>query len=196
MPHCVLVQAAQAQQIISKSRFIALVQPCDSAQATQDFLDGVQAQYPDARHIAHAWRRLSPQGLQQRFSDAGEPSGTAGKPVLQLLEGRELINTALAVVRYFGGIKLGTGGLVRAYAGTARLALDAAGSQPWIAQALGQVRLDYARLAPFERELAALDGQILERLFDASVTLQISLPLAHQPELAQRWGWVNAGNTG
>lgn len=188
MSHCVLIAAAQAQQIISKSRFIALAQPCDSAQATEAFLREVHAQYPDARHIAHAWRRLAPEGLLQRFSDADEPSGTAGKPVLQLLEGRHLINTAVAVVRYFGGIKLGTGGLVRAYAGTARLALDAAGSTPWVDRVSGRVVLDYARQTACERELAALDGAVLSRDFAGNVTLEVLLPRANQAEFSLRWG--------
>ena len=85
-----------------------------------------------AHHLAYAYRIKTLNGIVPRFSDAGEPSGTAEKPILQILEGRELINVCIGVVRYYGGIDLGTGGLARDYSGTAKLALETVLIMPFI----------------------------------------------------------------
>lgn len=103
------------------SRFLAWIGPAAGEEAARDALDGLARRYPDASHHCWAWRIGSPP--RERSSDAGEPSGTAGVPILQVLRGAALSDVLAVVVRWFGGTKLGKGGLARAYAAAAREAL-------------------------------------------------------------------------
>lgn len=110
---------------IKGSRFIACVGPARTEAEAKAFLDGVRAEYDDARHVGFAWR-LGQEGEETRSGDDGEPSGSTGRPILLQIEGHELTDTVVGVVRYFGGTKLGVGGLMRAYGGAAGQALDRA----------------------------------------------------------------------
>lgn len=115
---------AVAEQVIDKSRFIALVSQVTSIHEIHRHLAGVRDEYPNARHYVYAYRLH--EGRLEKSSDDGEPQGTGGRPILDLLQHKQLWNTQIIVVRYFGGVLLGTGGLARAYGGTARLALEQA----------------------------------------------------------------------
>jgi putative IMPACT (imprinted ancient) family translation regulator len=106
---------------------------------------------------------------------------------MQHIEGRELVNACIAVVRYYGGINLGTGGLSRAYGGTAKLALDAARLAPFVEMRQICLVLDYARLDGFIRELARLDGEILDKTFGERVTLVVSVPTNEIDQLQRRY---------
>lgn len=112
MPHT-LTAAARHEADIRKSRFLALAAPIDAPEAAQSFLDA--SRDPQATHNCWAWRF----GAQYRFHDDGEPGGTAGRPILQAIESQGYDRVVVLVIRWFGGIKLGTGGLARAYGGTA-----------------------------------------------------------------------------
>jgi len=112
---------------VKHSRFRAAVRRVDTADAALAFVDEQRRLYPDARH--HCWAFVvgdDPAARAERSSDDGEPGGTAGVPMLQVLHHRDLVNVAVVVTRWFGGIKLGAGGLVRAYSGAVSVALDAA----------------------------------------------------------------------
>lgn len=111
---------------IRGSRFIASVAPVEGATEALAFVDRLRVEYADATHNCFAWRVGSGDG-ESRASDDGEPNGTAGRPILQEIDGRQLIGAVVVVTRYYGGTKLGTGGLVRAYGEAAAAALDAAG---------------------------------------------------------------------
>ncbi|HSN24065.1 MAG TPA: YigZ family protein, partial [Methylomicrobium sp.] len=111
---------------IKKSRFIGVIVPCKDEREVQLQLKKLHDQHPNATHIVYAFRLKTPQGFVCRFNDAGEPSGTAGKPIFKHLEGKELIDVLIVVIRYFGGIKLGAGGLTRAYSNTAKKVIDEA----------------------------------------------------------------------
>lgn len=117
---------ASAEQLIEGSRFIAHVKRTDSREEADTFISAVRAEYRDATHNVPAFVLGEKQSLQWA-SDDGEPQGTSGAPVVQLLVKEGLTNLSMVVTRYFGGKKLGTGGLVRAYSSSARLALEAAG---------------------------------------------------------------------
>src|SRR5689334_10565916 len=97
--------------------------PVESKEHATAEIERVRKEHWDATHNCYAWR-LAPDGLQYRFADDGEPSGTAGKPILHSLQQRDLVNTLVVVTRYFGGTKLGAGGLARAYGDAANAALD------------------------------------------------------------------------
>ena len=116
-----ITKAGFAEYTVNKSRFIAVAEYCEDERAAAICLRKLASQHQSAHHLAYAFRLKTEQGIVQRFSDAGEPSGTAGKPILQFLEGRDLINVCVGVIRYYGGINLGTGGLARAYGGTGKL---------------------------------------------------------------------------
>lgn len=109
------------EETIKKSRFIAIGCHIDSEEEFNEWLKSLKAKYNDARHIAYAFRYTQNKQTFQKSSDDGEPSGTAGKPILNIIINDELMNVGVAVVRYFGGIKLGASGLIRAYGGTAKL---------------------------------------------------------------------------
>lgn len=114
----------EVEQSIKKSRFIALSQFVKSENQAKEFVENVRIKYYDARHIAYAYRLEENGQIFQKSSDDGEPSGTAGKPILNLILNENLMNVCVCVVRYFGGIKLGAGGLTRAYGNTAGLLRD------------------------------------------------------------------------
>lgn len=124
---------------IKGSRFIALAAPVDDEQAVERFIREVQARYPDARH--HCWAYQLRQHSKTRFNDDGEPSGSAGKPILAPIIGRQLMDVMVVVVRYFGGVKLGVGGLVRAYSQAANAVLEHAQQQNCLLQIIPKVRL-------------------------------------------------------
>lgn len=108
-----------------RSRFIATVLPVQTQEEAMQYIDALRSKYWDARHNVYAYTLLD--GQVKRYSDDGEPQGTAGVPVLNVLEKMELQNTLVVVTRYFGGILLGTGGLVRAYSQAAKLGIEQAG---------------------------------------------------------------------
>ena len=118
---------AEAEYVIKKSRFIATVCEVKTEAEAAAFIESVRKHYWDARHNCSAFQ-IGAGGQIQRSSDDGEPSGTAGRPILEVLKKRDLTNTAVVVTRYFGGIKLGASGLIRAYSHAAALALDEAPS--------------------------------------------------------------------
>ncbi|NBJ14911.1 MAG: YigZ family protein [Dehalobacter sp. 4CP] len=117
-----LERETEAEQVIEKSRFIALVKYIESATEAEKNIKEIREALPNARHYVYAYRIH--EGRIEKASDDGEPQGTGGRPVMELLQHRQLWNIQIIVVRYFGGILLGTGGLTRAYGGTARLALE------------------------------------------------------------------------
>jgi uncharacterized YigZ family protein len=169
-------KSGAAEQIINKSRFLAWVAHCNSEQQVGGFLRAIAAQHQSASHLAYAFRVKTVDGVIPRFSDAGEPSGTAGKPILQMLEGQDLINVCVGVIRYYGGINLGTGGLARAYGGTAKMALEAAIIVPFVEMQELKLTIEYKRMDELTRTLTQLKGKILDKTFDEAVHLIISLP--------------------
>lgn len=117
---------AEAEQTIERSRFIGYIKPVESREEADAFISEIKAMHRSATHNVPALV-IGENSQIQWASDDGEPSGTSGAPMLHMLVGEGITNTVIVVTRYFGGIKLGTGGLVRAYTSTARLALEAAG---------------------------------------------------------------------
>lgn len=118
-------------ETVKGSRFIAWVAPAETEEEALELLARARSEHPDATHHCSAWRI----GEAVRFSDDGEPGGTAGRPMLEVLLKRDLMNLAAVVVRYFGGTRLGAGGLVRAYSGAVARALDNAGTVQVLEQA-------------------------------------------------------------
>jgi uncharacterized YigZ family protein len=144
------------------SRFLAWVFEIADEEAFKEKLAAIKKQHSKARHWCWAWRL----GDAYRFEDDGEPGGTAGRPMLQVLEGRQLQNVAAICVRYFGGVQLGTGGLVRAYGGATAKAVDQAGTRTVIPRITLDVRLPFPRLGALEEIKAKFPSAIFRGEFN------------------------------
>ena len=179
----IVVKPSHYEELIKKSRFIGVINPCASEREALLHLNNLHQQHPNASHIVYAYRIQSPDGLICRFHDAGEPSGTAGKPIFQHLEGKQLINLLVAVIRYFGGVKLGAGGLTRAYSGIAKQVIDSAEIIEHVETVTLQLTLDYNQLQMLEYQLKKLDGQIIKQDFAEQVINLIQLPKQHLSSL-------------
>lgn len=140
---------AEAVQVIEKSRFIAHVCPVESREEADVFLAEIREKYKDATHNVPAMV-IGDKSQIQWASDDGEPQGTSGAPMVQMMVKEELTNLIVVVTRYFGGIKLGTGGLVRAYTSSAKLGLEAAGICSVRELAELTVKIDYPHLAKIQ----------------------------------------------
>ncbi len=185
--------AGAAEQTINKSRFYAWAAACKTEQEVGSFLRAIAAQHPTAHHLAYAFRIKTDDGLGNhfivpRFSDAGEPSGTAGKPILQMLEGQQLINVCVAVIRYYGGINLGTGGLAHAYGGTAKMALQAAQIVDFVEMQEISLTVDYNQLDSLLHAVEQYKGAVLDKVFAQQVSVKINLPVQQSQALLNRFG--------
>lgn len=184
----VLVSPVTVDIEIKKSRFIGVALTCESEQQAMQLLRKLAAEHSNANHLAFAWRIRQPEGfITERFYDAGEPSGTAGRPILAPMQGENLINAVVAVVRYFGGVKLGTGGLTRAYGNAAKEAIAAAQLQPFVEMQRLTLNIDYSQLQLLEYQLKQCHGQIIDQQFTDTVSVQISLPASAAADIQQQF---------
>ena len=164
-----------AERTIEKSRFLSYVAHAAGEEEARAFLDRVRREHPLSTHVCWAYigDRL---GNLQRFSDDGEPQGTAGMPILGVLKAKELRETAVAVVRYFGGIKLGAGGLTRAYQNGVKeaLALLPVTEKKVFLQA--RARVSYAHVDRFYRLLPRFQARVTEESFGEAAVFTLELP--------------------
>jgi uncharacterized YigZ family protein len=185
-----LVRASQHQLDIRKSRFLARAAPVASPAQALDFLREVAD--PAATHNCWAWRI----GQDYRFNDDGEPGGTAGRPILQAIEGQGIDRAMVVVTRWFGGIKLGAGGLARAYGGAAAECLRTAERVPLVAMARLATRCGFAELALFKARLKELDAGIEQELYEADgVVLHFRLPQERAEEARARIADLSRGRS-
>ena len=180
-------QSHMIEELIKKSRFIGVITSCENEQDVLHELKTLQVAHPHANHIAFAYRLKTSNGIIYRFHDAGEPTGTAGKPIFQHLEGKNIINALVVVVRYFGGVKLGAGGLTRAYGNTAKQVIDSATLLPFIEMATLKFTLDYEQFQPFEYALKKVEGKIIEQDFAGQIKLTVKLPVEKVAELSAQF---------
>nr|WP_154325463.1 IMPACT family protein [Pantoea sp. 201603H] len=168
-----------SEDTIKKSRFITLLAHTDGVEAARAFVQQVKNEHPAARHHCWAWVAGAPDDSQQLgFSDDGEPSGTAGKPMLAQLMGNNIGEITAVVVRYYGGIQLGTGGLVKAYGGGVQAGLKQLARLQKVPMRTFQLRCDYAQLADIERMIKRFDGKLLNSEFLDVVLINLALPYA------------------
>lgn len=168
-----------SEETIKKSRFITLLAHTEGVEAAKAFVQQIKAEHPTARHHCWAWVAGPPDDSQQLgFSDDGEPSGTAGKPMLAQLMGSRVGEITAVVVRYYGGVMLGTGGLVKAYGGGVQQALKQLARKQKVPMRRFQLRCDYAQLSDIERLVQRFDGELLKTEFLDVVTLTLALPYA------------------
>ncbi len=171
MPHT-LAAPFHSELIIKKSRFIGCVQPVADRAAAQAIVDTLWKQHPGAAHVC--WALLA--GGQSAAVDDGEPGGTAGRPMLDVLRHQDLEGVLATVVRYFGGVKLGAGGLVRAYTDTIAQALLTADKVPLQRMALLACEVPYALEGLLRRRIEAAGAELLQVEHGTLVRLQLRLP--------------------
>ena len=178
--HTILDTAGQPAHdafVEKKSEFIGDACHIDTLDEALAFVEAIRQQHPKSRHEAYAAVCGGADGrLSERMSDDGEPSGTAGKPILDVLRANELTDCVVAVTRYFGGILLGSGGLIRAYSTGASLAVKAASQARIVPCVRYSVRLEYPQLAIFQRLLADCEGRSDDERYTDRVTLRAIVP--------------------
>lgn len=177
-----LSAAVRSDLVIRKSRFIGCVEPMASREAALARVAALRAEHPGAAHVCWALHA----GGQSAANDDGEPSGTAGQPMLRVLRHQDLDGVLATVVRYFGGVKLGAGGLLRAYTDAVAQALVGAEKVPIRPVVTLVCSVPYALEGLLRRELAVAGAALLECAHDASVRLRFSLPYDEVDSLRAR----------
>lgn len=166
-----------------KSKFIGEIFPVETPEAAVEAIQSVKAKYRDARH--HCYAYIIRDGNYMRYSDDGEPQGTAGMPILDVLRRENITNVCCVVTRYFGGILLGTGGLVRAYTKSAQLGLEAAGINQMSRYSVVLITCPYSLLGVVQNILPEHDCVIEETDYAADVTLTVTLREGGEAALEQ-----------
>jgi uncharacterized YigZ family protein len=182
---------------VERSRFITTVLPVISPDEAQKFIAAIKAEFPDANHNCWAYLVGSPGSTDQvGMSDDGEPHGAAGKPMLTVLQYSGLGDTVVVVTRYFGGIKLGRGGMVKAYTAAVKKALDQLPRSERIDWVHLRATIDYALVTPFERRVAEFELEILDTDYGERVTHQIRLPKERKWAFCSMFDDLTAGQGG
>lgn len=172
---------AKAEQVMQKSRFIARIAPVSTEGEALDYVSGIRKAFRDATHHCYAFS-LVHQNIG-RYHDDGEPASTAGLPIFQCLKARKLFDCVLVVTRYFGGTLLGTGGLVRAYGGSAALAADAAAIVVMKESAVLSIRLPYPYLDAVQNYLSRTPSvQVQSADYTDTVCLRVAVRIGEQDQ--------------
>ncbi len=176
-----LAAPARWEEVVRKSRFLALADAIESPAQAMAFIAAHRV--PDASH--HCWAWLL--GDEYRFHDDGEPGGTAGRPILQAIQGQQCDRVVVLVIRWFGGIKLGTGGLARAYGGCAAQCLREAQKRPLVALRRLRCHCPFGDMARVQARFAAFDVDVRDERFDAEgVWWDLELPDAQQTSFEEQ----------
>lgn len=178
-----IARPAQAELLAKKSRFIATVRPVSQEAEALALIEQMRKQYYDATHNVYAYI-LSNHNIC-RYSDDGEPSGTAGVPVLEVLKRESLIDVAVVVTRYFGGTLLGTGGLIRAYGGAAKLGIDAGMIIMRQLCDIVSVKVDYQQLGKVKYEALAAGYRLEDIKYEGEVTLLLCCQAGQSANLSK-----------
>jgi uncharacterized YigZ family protein len=167
-----ILDYGELEHIIEKSRFIGHVKPIQDEEEAIAFIEMIRTQHKHATHNVPVYI-FGENNEIQRYSEDGEPAGTAGAPILEMLKKEEIKNTVVVITRYFGGIKLGTGGLVRAYTSTAKLALHEARVIEKVLYHVIRIRIDYFLLGKVQNVMLNGNYTIKDTLFDEAVNMLV-----------------------
>ena len=179
-----LTKGAEAQLVEKKSRFIATVRPVESEEEAAAFIEEMKKKYSDARHNCYAFV-IGSNAQLTRSSDDGEPSGTAGRPMLEVLLGSGIRNVAAVVTRYFGGTLLGTGGLVRAYSGVLKQALEQCETARQHYGVRIKIKADYNAVGKIQYLLASRNIQAQDSVYAADVEMTLIVPIEEYGRLCK-----------
>lgn len=174
--------SGEAEQIIDKSRFITHVMPVSSKEEADEFILSIKKEYKDATHNVPAMV-IGDKMQIQWGSDDGEPQGTSGAPIVQMLVKEGITNVALVVTRYFGGIKLGTGGLVRAYTSSAKIGIDAAGICDVKEMSVIKYKVDYSVFNRIQTFSFDEEVRIINEVYGSDVQFEIVIDPAYVEDI-------------
>jgi len=194
-PYPVPARTTRIENVVVNSRFIATAARADTVDEAKAFIQSIRAEMPDATHHVYAYKIGYGSSVTEGMSDDGEPSGTSGPPVLAVLRGAEIGDIVVVVTRYFGGTKLGTGGLVRAYGGAAKEVLAALPVKLKIEKALVGMTVEYTYYDRLKLVLEAHQAEIEHEDFAADVTVFARLPADQVPSLSDALQNLTAGQS-
>ncbi|KDN57718.1 MAG: YigZ family protein [Exiguobacterium sp.] len=184
-PNYTIKQDGEYEVVIQKSKFIAHFKRVATEEEAQTFIQTIKKAHWNANHNCSAYI-IGERNEHQKANDDGEPSGTAGMPMLEVLRKRQLKDTVVVVTRYFGGIKLGGGGLIRAYGGTVSEGLDAIGIVERVPMQRLTLSVDYGWIGKVENELRQSDYLLDDIVYAEDVTFHVSVPV-EETETALAW---------
>ena len=193
-PYQIAVNTVEHETVVNRSRFICYLSPCMSIDEAKAQVKQYQFEHPQASHHCYAFlTKAADNSLGYGYSDDGEPSGTAGKPMLAVLQGGGIGQVCAIVVRYFGGTKLGTGGLQRAYGDSVRQALVFLQSKTKIAMAAKTLACQYSQVDDVLHIINQVEGQVIEQEYLQQVQFRLLLPRAKLALVEQKLQTLSAG---
>ncbi len=175
---------SSSEYVVSRSRFIGFVLPADNTTKIQEFIREYSSRYSDATHCCWAYKTGFPENPREYYSDAGEPGGSAGRPILGMISHFELQNVIIIIIRYFGGVKLGIRGLIDAYATSARMAIESSEIIEKQQMATMKIRLPYSLYDTVKHETEIIGGELINPVFESDITCEISVPKDKAKEIA------------
>lgn len=181
-----VVEGGQGEIVEKKSRFIGYTASVETEEAAAGFIERIKKKHYDARHNCFAYSVGLDNQPVLRFSDDGEPQGTAGKPILEVIQGSGVRNICIVVTRYFGGTLLGTGGLVRAYTDAAKAGLEASIIRQRRQLVMAELTMEYGDLGKIQYLMEQSDGEITDTIYTDKVTLKVQVYAPVYPDFVQR----------
>ena len=185
----------QGEIVVRRSRFIGIASGFSSSDELKPMLVRTRSDHPGSSHVVYAFV-LGPDGARHGMSDDREPRGTAGRPVLEVLKGSGVTNVIVRIIRYFGGVKLGTGGLARAYQEAARLSLDDMPTVELVERMCFELSVPYPQYRAGRSAIESCGGRIEAAVYGTDVRIQGSIPLEELETCNRRLRDISAGNLG
>ena len=182
----IVFSEGQSEEIINKSKFIGYSVISNSRECFLERLREIKINNPSASHAVYGLQ-IKKNSIEPYFSDDGEPSGTGGRPLLNILESRKIINCGLVVVRYYGGINLGMGGLARAYSQAGLRAIQASKLNDYIELYEYKLNIKYNNLENISKAILDNKGTIIDRKFDQNITLKVNMSAATKELIEKRF---------
>ena len=167
---------AKSELMVNRSRFIGFALPADNIQEVQKIIKNYSTEYFDATHCCWAYKTGFPEKPQEYYSDAGEPGGSAGRPIIGVISHFKLQNVIIIVVRYFGGVKLGIRGLIDAYATSARKTIEIAEIIKKQQMERFKIRLPYSLYDILKHEIESIGGKLINPVFESEIICEIDVP--------------------
>ena len=188
----ILLERAESEIIVKKSRFISIALPCSSLEEIKSLVKQIRDEHPNATHVVHA-AVIGPKGDLYSMSDDREPKNTAGRPALEVLKGSGVTNILVCIVRYFGGTLLGTGVLVKAYGDSTKEVLDVIKTEPLIAKVSFSMMISYDFYELIKRLLIQVKASNVEEEFTSGITIKGMIPLTEKEALSSKFVSITMG---
>lgn len=187
-----LLERAEAEIIVKKSRFISIALPCKTMEDVKPLVKKIWEEHPEATHVVHA-AVIGKEGKMFSMSDDREPKNTAGRPALEVLKGSGVTNIIICIVRYFGGTLLGTGGLVKAYGDSAKEVLKTIKTEPLIERCSFTMLISYEFYENIKRLLGDVEASNLAEEFSTGITIKGLLPEDNKSSFLERFTSLTMG---